>query len=152
MLQLAFNPGLTLTGFRTTRPITFSQVDLHFLIREGRTRVSWKPKQKFPPSIHIVSFRTFLNSVHFFFVNCTLYTRILCVGGFFVHDVLLSISKCFITVYCHALKRCSVLDVDNFKYSLRLVPFVDIFLVWELKCCLLDNKSNSSLANEVQLV
>ena len=47
--------------------------------------------------------------------------------GFFVHDVLLLINKCFIMVYCHALKRCSVLDVDNFKYFLRLVPFVDIF-------------------------
>ena len=136
MLQLAFNPGLTLTGFRTTRPVTFSQVDLHFLIREGRTRVSWKPKQKFPPSIHIVSFRTFINSVHFFFVNRTLYIRILCVGGFCVHDVLLLINKCFIMVYCHALKRCSVSDADNFKYSLRLSHSLIFFLFgnWNVVC------------------
>lgn len=43
--------------------------------------------------------------------------------SFFVHDVLLlvGINKCFIMVYCPALKRCSVLDVDNLKYFLRVV-------------------------------
>lgn len=32
-------------------------------------------------------------------------------------------------VYCAALKRSSVLDVENFKYFLRLVTFVDISFV-----------------------
>lgn len=49
--------------------------------------------------------------------------------AFFVHDVLLlvGINKRLIMVHCPALKRCSVLEVDNLKYFLRLVPFVDIF-------------------------